>query len=175
MPRRISRSGSQAPEEDNEVEYSDGVIMGDAYTPSSSMDMPDDFEFPGNLSDLTWDEREDLRRRHARHYSSRMTADVSPSRIINPDTSPRRTRHQVSAPPEIVETQEDVPVGPDGYVVEGEDARALMARGVPPDEAYKLANRAAKPIKLTHADVFERKMSSMSRLEREAEERFGNI
>lgn len=180
MPRRISRSGSERTrnnDEDQEIVHSDGVIMGNPYSIGhSTYEMPPDFEFPKNLRDMTSAEREELYRRHIRHNRSINTSDVSPSEIINPD-DPNSIPEPIPEPFDVGEEEYSMPdinmrmrqgMTPEEMIDIGEWYDPVRARILSKEEVINAKQRM-------ESEKIEKRLSGMSRLEREAEERFGNI
>lgn len=168
MPKQISRVADEGDSD---------IYMGNPYE-SENYEFQD-FVFPKNLKDMTWEQREELHKRHVRHYASRNTSDLSPSRVFEAGDA-----DEAEAEIEVEENDEHIdPIytgtrfDPEkGYIVDGEDVDLLISLGrLSEEEADKLRKSPRRARIVSHSEALDAKLARMSRLEREAEERFGNI
>lgn len=165
MPRPVARVRF-GPRDPSNEEESDGIIMGPQPF-DTPYEMLPEFEFPEDIESMTWEEREELYRRHARHNATANSSDLSPSSLIDPDV-PRQD--STPLPGSAFDDEH-------GYVVGGEEDEQALAGRLSPEAMDELRKRrragTARPI--SRSELHNIKMSSLPRLEREAEERFGNL
>ena len=125
----------------------------------------DEIEYPKNLKDLSWDERQELHDKFVRKTATANSSDLSPSHVIDTDSeeykrvmATRRARRSQGAG--------------SGTIVPAEDPSVLIVRGVDPEDVEKYTFKGRV---VGEAEAYQVELASLPKPERDAEERFGSL
>jgi hypothetical protein len=149
---------------------------------------PKPFEFPKNMSDMSWEQREQVASRYAKHVSTSgsidwETSDSEPSAVLDP-LSPEYAAmmNEKAAERKAKEKRKSAPRANSGgykfdpklgYIVPGEDRAFLESKEIPEETISQLLSKSEIRVP-TEAAVAAARLAAMGPVEK-ASQRFANI
>lgn len=140
-----------------------------------------EFEFPKDIKSLTDAEKEQLHKDFLMHgkVDAEKYCETSPSKVLPPDSPEFQARKIKKKAPRVYQEGADPysvhKFDPQkGYIVSEEDRHLINGLSeISPEDRESILKRRSRPA--TYNDVETARLSAMGPVEREVEERFGDI